>query len=359
MSLKELRKKSAAAMDQSATPPSTESDSAKGVDRAKRPATSPGATAMMQPTIDALNDRAKAAERKVSELEARIKDLHSTALPLESIGPNPWQPRRVFDPKEIESLGESIAAIGLIQPIVVRRSVRNSDTPSGTVGAEGGSVRNSDTEYEIVAGERRYRAHKLIGHPEIKAVVVDVSDDEMAIMALAENIDRKDLFDYEIAVAIRNAQDSFPSKKEMARSLGKQRTELYSYLAFFKLPDFVIRDLELNPSYLGRAAAEDLAAVIAKHGKSALDALSGQWPRIKSRDIDQGKIAAMIEAFVLRGPTVRTDRDIKKLFIGKEQAGSITRDASALTVKIRTAAMSPRKESKLREFVQQLLIDPD
>lgn len=358
MSLKDLQKKSAAAMDRSSVP-AAHADAAKEASAGKRAVTSPGATAMMQPTIDALNERTKAAESRAALLEGKIRDMESTGLPLASIEPNPWQPRRVFDQAEIEKLGDSIAEIGLIQPIVVRRkTVRTSDTSAATI-SESESVRSSDTQYQIIAGERRYRAHKLIGKPEIKAIVIDVADDEMATMALAENIDRKDLSDYEIAVAIRNAQDSFPNKKEMARSIGKQRTELYSYLAFFKLPDFVINDLELNPAFLGRTAAEDIAAVIKRCGQPSTDAIAKFWPQVKSGAMDQTKLAPTIEASILRGQTVRTDRDIKKLFIGKEQAGSITRDASALTVKIRTAALTSQKETRLREFVQQLLIAPD
>ena len=96
-----------------------------------------------------------------------------------------------------------------------------------------------------------------------------------------------------------------------------------------------------------------------KYGHEASDVVSRIWTRFKVGEIDQGKIAAGVEALVTRGHTTRTDRDIKKLFIGKEQAGSITRDASALTVKIRTAAITSQKESRLREFVQQLLVAPD
>ena len=343
MSLKDLQEKGASAV---ATQVPRSPD--------RRPATSPGATAMMQPTMDALNARAKAAETRAALLEEKIKDLESTALPVACIEPNPWQPRRVFDQAEIEKLGDSIAEIGLIQPIVVRRkSVRSSDTLSSAP-SDSESVRSSDTQYQIIAGERRYRAHALIGKPDIKAIVIDVADDAMAIMALAENIDRKDLSDYEIAVAIRNAQDSFPNKKEMARSLGKQRTELYSYLKFFKLPAFITDDLESNPAILGRTAAEDIAAVINKHSEQAVDAAKKLWPHVKSGSLDQTKLAPAIEASILRGATARTERDIKKLFVGKEQAGSITRDASSLTIKIKAAALTADQEKKLRDLVKEL-----
>jgi len=280
----------------------------------------------------------QAAQRRIEELEAQGA---SSVIVIEQIRPNPWQPRRVFKEDEIRKLAESIADVGLIQPVVVRR------------------VQNLDTGFELVAGERRLRAHKLLAQIEIKAIIIDVPDEDMAAMALAENIDREDLSAYEIAIAVRNAESAFPNRKELAKSLGMQRSDLYRLMAFFQLPEFIRADLDINPSLLGRDAAEAIAAVLKRHGDNASEAVSRIWTRFKAGDIDQGKFAAAVEALITRGHTLRTDRDIKKLFIGKEQAGSITRDASALTVKIRTAAISPAKESRLRAFVQQLLTDPE
>ena len=280
----------------------------------------------------------QAAQRRIEELEAQGTSMTIT---LDQIKPNPWQPRRVFKEGEIRKLAESIADVGLIQPVVVRR------------------VQNLDTGFELVAGERRLRAHKLLAKVEIKAIIVDVPDEDMAAMALAENIDREDLSAYEIAIALQNAESAFPSRKELAKSLGMQRSDLYRYMAFFQLPEFILQDLDGNPSLLGRDAAEGVAAVLKKHGGAASEAVSRIWTRFKAGEIDQGKFAAAVEAMIVRGDTLRTHRDIKKLFVGKEQAGSITRDASAVTIKIRTAAISSDKESRLRDFVQQLLVDPD
>ena len=280
----------------------------------------------------------QAAQRRIEELEARGA---SSMIAVDEIEPNPWQPRRVFKEDDIRKLADSIADVGLIQPIAVRR------------------VQNLDTGFELVAGERRLRAHRLLAAMEIKAVIIEVADEDMAAMALAENIDREDLSAYEIAIAIQNAEGAFPNRKELAKSLGMQRSDLYRYMAFFQLPQFIREDLDANPSLLGRDAAEAIAVVLKKYGHEASDVVSRIWTRFKVGEIDQGKIAAGVEALVTRGHTTRTDRDIKKLFIGKEQAGSITRDASALTVKIRTAAITSQKESRLREFVQQLLVAPD
>ena len=201
----------------------------------------------------------------------------------------------------------------------------------------------------------------MIGKESISAIIIDATDEEMAALALAENIDREDLTAYEIAVSIRNAEASFPSRKSLATCLGIARTELYQYLAFFKLPDFVIADLELAPSLLGRDAAEDIARVISKHGQPALDTLAKVWLRVKSGDIDQGKVAGLVEAAILRGEkaAVTRDRDIRKLFVGKVQAGSITRDEKGLVIRIHATALNSGREAELREFVEHLLSEPE
>jgi ParB family chromosome partitioning protein len=280
--------------------------------------------------------RRQALEERIAALE----QFGGEDILVASVEPNPWQPRKVFDGTEIRKLADSIAEMGLIQPIVVRR-VQNLDT--------------AGCNFQLVAGERRFRAHLMLGRANIKAVVVSVPDEEMAVIALVENMDRQDLSAYEIAVAIRNAEASFPNRKELAKSLGIQRSDLYRYLSFFQLPDFLLHDLETTPSLLGRDAAEAIASNIKKHGQPAIDAVSRIWTRVKSRDIDQGKVATLLAAAIKEPNAPSADRDIKKLFIGKEQAGSITRDATSLTVKIRASALTPKTEAEIRSLIERLI----
>jgi ParB family chromosome partitioning protein len=338
MSLKDLKRKSESALEVLPANPGSGSP--------RRPITAPGATAMMQPTIDALNDRAKVAEKRAAELDERVKDLESLAIPVAAIGPNPWQPRCIFDETEIQKLADSILEIGLIQPIVVRR-VQSLDT-------ETGSVQTLDI-YQLIAGERRWRAHKLLGKTEIKATIIEAGNDDLAIMALVENLGRQDLTDYEIAKALRRAEIEFPNRKHMVQALGMERSDLYRYFAFNDLPADIKGDLDVNPRLLGRSAASAIQSMIRKYGDDARNVVSKLWTRVKSGDLDQGKIAAAIEATILRGDTPKTDRDIRKLFVGKEQAGSLTRDASHLTIKIKVAALTSEKEAELRVFVERML----
>lgn len=287
--------------------------------------------------------------QRIVELEEKLAQASVTVLPLAVISPNPWQPRRIFEDEEIQKLATSIRELGLIQPIIVRC------VPSGSTSV---SVPSGYT-YQLVAGERRLRAHKLLAAKEIKAVIVDVPDQDMASMALAENIDREDLSDYEISIAIVRAETDFPNRTALAEALGMTRSELYRYLSFSKLPDFVIEDLEQTPNLLTRHSAIALKDSLATLGDQALEALRDLWPQVKSGDLPHPKLADALNVSVARGKATRTVRDIKKLFVGKEQAGSITRDASSLTVKIKSAALTPQKEAHLREFVQNLLVNPE
>lgn len=312
-------------------------------------------------------------EDRVAELEAQLSPGAGKLIPLLRLSPNPWQPRRVFAEGEIQELATSIAEVGLIQPIIVR-SVSNRDTPDGdTSGFEGGNrddrptqglngiddqakvgVSNRDTSYQIVAGERRFRAHQLLGKDSIKAIIMDVSDADMAALALAENMDRTDLSAYEIAVAIRNAELNFSNRSNLAAAVGLNRTALYKYLAFFKLPDFVIADLEVRPDLLGRDAADNIARLLDREGGEAVTNLESLWIRVKSGELDQGKIVATIETLLRRTQSAGSQRDIRKLFVGEQQAGSITRDSANFTIKIRAAALTPDMEEGLRAFVESM-----
>ena len=275
-------------------------------------------------------------EDRIRELETQVGNSGGQMIPVTEISPNPWQPRRVFDEEDLQKLAMSIEEIGLVQPIIVR------------------SVSNRDTSFEIIAGERRYRAYQILGRDSIKAIILSVTDADMAAFALAENIDRTDLTAYEIAVSIRNAERMFPSRTSLASSLGLNRTALYKYLAFFKLPSFIINDLENCPGLLGRDAADAIASLLADGGDQALSSLQAVWPRVRSGDLGQGKVVGAVKAAMKNHAMVRSGRDIKKLFVGSEQAGTITRDDAALTIKIRAAMLTSEKEIELRSFVEHI-----
>lgn len=306
-----------------------------------RARTAPGQ--LMQFTTEAV-----AYEDRIKALEIALADSLRSEIPVDLIDPNPWQPRTHFDPKEISGLAASINEQGLIQPIIVRR------VPNGDTLVNDGSVPIGDTRYELIAGERRLRAHKELGKKDIKCIVIEAANDEMAMMALAENLDREDLTDYEIGKAIKRAEKEFPNKKNMAQSIGKSRSELYRYLSFLSLPEHIKKDLEDNPGLLGSHASEMIVSFIKEKGKEGADAINNLWSKVKDGQLDQLMLTSSAEAF-LKGKTVRTNRDIKKLFVDTIQVGSITRDHKYVTVKLKDDFITEETLPELHEFIQKLV----
>jgi ParB family transcriptional regulator, chromosome partitioning protein len=276
----------------------------------------------------------------LAQAQQRISELEKAGLPTDvrvaDIVPNPWQPRQVFSENKLTQLAESIRESGLVQPIVVRRK---------------------DAGYQLVAGERRWRAHKMIEKEIIKVFVVDLSDEEMALLALVENVAREDLSDYEISRSIRRTEKEFPNRKRVAEALGMARSELYRFLSFADLPDFVIRDLDVQPRLLGAHAAQNVVSVLRDQNEKALEFAKEAWARLVSGDLDQTKLAAAIKNAIEadgKAETNVSDRKIDKIFAGGNQAGSITRDSVGLTVKIRAGMLTEEKERQVRDLISQL-----
>ncbi|WP_020071131.1 ParB/RepB/Spo0J family partition protein [Paraburkholderia caledonica] len=274
-----------------------------------------------------------AAQQRIVELE---KSGSPSELPVKDIVPNPWQPRQVFNEAKLGQLAESIREAGLVQPIVVRRA---------------------GSGYQIVAGERRWRAHRMIGKEVIKVVVIELSDEEMAMLALVENVAREDLSDYEVARSIRRAEKEFPNRKRMAEALGMSRSELYRFLAFGELPDFVIEDLDVQPRLIGSHAAEAVVSVLRDKNSRAFEIARNLWRKVVSGELDQTKLARALKAAIEGdGSEVASvsDRSIEKIFSGKNQAGSITKDAVGFTVKIKAGMLSHEKERRIRTLITEL-----
>lgn len=258
-------------------------------------------------------------------------------IPVDKLTPNPYQPRRVFPRQELDQLAESIAEIGLLEPILVRKV---------------------DDGYQIAAGERRWRAHKQLNKPAIQALVTQISDSDMAVFALAENIDREDLSDYEIGLALKQIEGTFPSKKKLAQSLGLNREDMYRYYAYDDLPEFIISDLNKNPRLLSRSAASDIKRLLKQNTDTPLllNYLTEAWTLLLDKALEQTKITA----YVWRKLKGLNEKDMplpnsRNLIRDGKKVGHIAWTEKHLTVKLNANALNPEQAQQLKDFVENLM----
>jgi ParB family chromosome partitioning protein len=176
-----------------------------------------------------------------------------TELDIDRLVPNPRQPRRVIDDLKLDELAQSIRANGVIQPVIVRRSPAS---PVASAEKSGASGALSSMRYEIIAGERRWRAAQRAGLLRVPVVVRDVPDEKLLEVALIENIQRENLNPIEEAQAYRRLSDEHNfSQDEIATAVGKDRATVANYMRLLKLPDEVRNDLVAGSLSMGHARA--------------------------------------------------------------------------------------------------------
>lgn len=178
-------------------------------------------------------------ESLLSTVEKPRGEGELRTLPISQIRPNPWQPRQVFDADQLEELASSIKAQGLLQPVVVRPAVRD--------GRDG---------YELIAGERRWRAAGLAGLTHIPAVVREVDDRGTAALALVENLQREDLNALEKAQGVKRLIDDFGLTHQQAgEALGHSRTHVSNLLRLLELAPAAQGLVETGQLDMGHARA--------------------------------------------------------------------------------------------------------
>ena len=157
-------------------------------------------------------------------------------IPIDRIVPNPWQPRGEFAPEALEELAASIRTLGIIQPVTLRQTGPDS--------------------YQIISGERRYRAAQLAGLTHIPAYVRQADDAAMLEMALVENIQREDLDAIETALSFQRLIDECNLTQEaLALRVGKKRATITNYLRLLKLPEEMQKALKIGKISVGHAKA--------------------------------------------------------------------------------------------------------
>src|SRR5215470_14139863 len=175
-------------------------------------------------------------------LSALIRDTPPSAIPpaerrvpIAEIRPNPRQPRRYFDEERIAELSESIQHQGILQPLVVRKL---------------------DDGYELIIGERRFRAAQSAGLERVPVIIKDVSDAESLEMALVENIQREELTPIEEALAYRQLMEEFHlTQEEVANRVGKSRPVVTNLLRVLNLPEEIKDEVDRGHISVGHARA--------------------------------------------------------------------------------------------------------
>ena len=290
---------------------------------------------LLEEKLQQNNQRHASADQSVEFAEGREYSL----IAINSIDPNPYQPRRIFPQAEMEKLAASITEIGLLEPILLRKI---------------------DDRYQIAAGERRWRAHKLLNKHTIEALITHITDSDMAIFALAENVDREDLSDYEIGLALRQIEDVFPTKKKLAESLGLNREDMYRYFAFDDLPEFIRADLNSNPRLLSRSAASEIKRLLKQQKDSPLinACLAEAWSLLLLSELDQTKITGYISKKIKALHENKSDCHIQSshnLIREGKKVGNIAWTGKYITVKLNAEVLNTEQEQKLKDFLGQLL----
>ncbi len=164
------------------------------------------------------------------------EDVHNgdtvEVLAISKIAANPFQPRKIFMEEALQELSESIKEHGIIQPIVVR---------------------SNGKRYEIVVGERRYRAAKLAGLTEIPAIIKDLTEQEMMELAILENLQREDLTPIEEAEAYQSLMGNLNiTQEQLAKRLGKSRPHIANLVRLLQLPDKIREQVNIGELSMGQ-----------------------------------------------------------------------------------------------------------
>ena len=267
------------------------------------------------------------------QLDAKREELRDIDIDL--IDANPDQPRTVFADEKIEELAQSIRKNGLVQPILLRRK--------------------DNGRYQIVAGERRWRASQRAGSQRIAAVIREIEDDKLLELALIENIQRQELNPIEEAVAYQRLMNGLGlTQEDVAKRVGKDRSSVANYVRLLKLPGSVQKLLEEEKLSMGHARA--LLGLESQEAQAAL-AQEVVERKLSVREIERAvhnKVAANNEPAA--STTVKNDANIRaaelklKRFLGTQvkiqigaKGGKISIDFSSATELDRVYSILMRK----------------
>lgn len=210
-----------------------------------------GIRALLATVEHAPAEEARSVAQK--ELSSEINEV-----PLAQIEPNPFQPRQDWDPAELEELAASIKAMGIIQPVTLRALSADS--------------------YQLISGERRFRASKLAGLTSIPAYVRTAGDQDMLEMALVDNIQRADLNAIEVAISYQRLIDECNLTHEgLSERVGKERSTITNYTRLLKLPPDIQHALRKGDISMGHARALAGCADLLKQRAAFRETVNKGW----------------------------------------------------------------------------------
>jgi ParB family chromosome partitioning protein len=268
-----------------------------------------------------------------------VKELRRN-VQIADIQASPNQPRKIFNQQDIDDLAASIEEIGLLQPI---------------------SVRRMNDKYELIAGERRLRAHQALNKSTIEVVIIDASDEDVALLTLAENLKREDLTDYEIYVGLTSLDEKLKkNKQKLAKSLGMNREDMYKYLSFEKLPKELLDDLEMQPSLLARTAATAVKKFLSDYEENygnAKDALLEAWSKLLKKEVEQTKLTLLAEKIFKSKETKEVIHTsvVHKIEYDGKVAGNIKFDHNTLKVSLKISEFDDQNLQELESLLKRML----
>lgn len=230
-------------------------------------------------------------------------------LPVAFLRPNPFQPRKTFSPDELNDLAASIREKGVLQPILVR------------------PVKNEPNAFEIVAGERRWRAAQMAHLHDVPVVVRELSDGESLELAIIENVQRADLNAVEEAAAYRELMDRFAyTQEQVAQEVGKSRSHIANTIRLLKLPESVqamIRNGQLTAGHartlIGAADPEAMARAIVSAALNVREAEQRAKPKPPPKQAEKDADTKALES------TLSNMLGLKVEIVDKGESGGTVR----------------------------------
>ena len=244
--------------------------------------------------------------------EVDVKTEEVVDIPLSELRPNPYQPRKTFDESSLQELAASIERSGVFQPIIVRKSAVKG--------------------YEIIAGERRFRASKLAKKKTIPAIIRDFDEAQMMEVAVLENLQREDLTPLEEAQAYEMLQKNLGlTQAEVSKRLGKSRPYIANYLRLLTLPQKTKRLLQRGELSMGQArtllglkdkdSIDDLARKVVKNGITVRQ-LESLVAKLNEKEKKPKKKAIKKSAFIRASESQLTDKFGTSVNITKGKKGN-------------------------------------